>query len=90
MDNTEILAERGGLKLVLNEDTNSGYLFSIYLGKYKICFAKNHKGMTNRKKCVEIWFNIDGYYVKETPELAKETASKMAIEWFNSLFENVQ
>lgn len=85
MSNTEILAERGGLRLVLTMKDIYTNQFYIKLGDYMVVNTGGSKlGYTHFSI-----IPIDRSCVMQTLK-SKETASKMAIEWFNSLFENVQ
>lgn len=86
---TEILAERGGLKLVLTRTHEKLENYLITLGTHIVLGTSDYSNTNyQHKECVAIVYNHSQDGCTTTPELAKETATKMAIEWFNSLFEN--
>lgn len=100
MSNTEILAERGGLKLVLNKTDGSeipSVIFEITVGKAKIILIhKRHRVISwpGASDYIYSWDYAtklgDPHYSNSEESVCIQEASKMAIEWFNSLFENVQ
>lgn len=88
MNNSEIIAERDGLKLMITRTHEKWENYLVTLGTHIVLGTSDYSNCNHQhKECVEVTYNHNQTGCRQTPKLAKEVATKMAIEWFNSLFE---